>query len=356
MISRFDRLTLAVIAGLSVLLLGLGLWASQRAHKSFETRSVWLYLVATASGETQVWQWNQGTQETRQIAQLPGLVLEYAHIPHTARVIYPVERTDGGHDLWWLDVRRQRTRQWFDCAPDDCRAVAPAPNGQSIIYTRVITNTPTLWWMDMDRSEATPLFEETYSYGHYAAWSPDGSRLAYADSSGGVCIVDVEATADTLCIPALTEAPPVWSPDGTMLLATDMRFESGFANHILRVDVISGEFTDLSATFSVEDDAPAWSPDGQWIAFRRKAAGTAMGKQLWLMRGDGSDARPLTTNTAAHYGPPIWSADGETLFASRHLSGKREIWAIDVDSRTAALIVANGYLPHRMRISVIQGE
>jgi Tol biopolymer transport system component len=346
--SRFDRLTLAVVAGLSVLLLSLVLWAFQTAPKPFETQSMWLYLVATASGETQVWQWNQATQETRQIAQLPGLVLEYAPIPHSARVIYPVERTDGGHDLWWVDVRHQRARQWLDCAPDDCRAVAPAPDGQSIVYTRVITGTPTLWWADLDVSETKPLFEEASVYGHYAAWSPDGARLAYVDSTGEVCIADLEGATDTLRIPALTEAPPVWSPDGTMLLVTDMRFEAGFTNHILCVDVTSGKFIDLSATFGVEDDAPVWLPDGQWIAFRRRAAGTAMGKQVWIMRVDGSSSHALTADTASHYGPPVWVEDGKTLLVTRHTADIEEIWAISIRGAKATLIMPEGYLPHRL--------
>lgn len=343
--TRFDRLMIKVIAGLTALLLGLALWGTWDGHDSTLLPG-FLYLVAAANDETQVWHLDWDTLDTQFIAQLPGVVAESTVLPGTGRVVYPVARADGGHDLWLLDVARRHARLWVDCTPDDCLAVTPAKDGCGAVYTRVVEGRPALWQLPCDTTAPHPLFETPGTQGHYAAWSPDGTRLAYADARREICIVDLAATADTLCIPALTEAPPVWSPDGTMLLITDMRFEAGFANHILRADVISGELMDLSATFGVEDDAPAWSPDGQWIAFRRKAAGTAMGQQLWLMRADGSDARALTTNTAAHYGPPVWSADGETLLASRHLSGKSEIWTIDVDSRTISRIAGNGYLPH----------
>jgi len=131
-----------------------------------------------------------------------------------------------------------------------------------------------------------------------------------------------------------------------MLLITDGRLERGFASHILRLNVNSGEFIDLSTGFGVEDDAPAWSLDGEWIAFRRKTAGTAMGKQLWVMRADGNKARALTNDTASHYGPPIWSTDGKALFATRYREGTSGIWTISRASGSAELFIPDGYSPN----------
>ncbi len=136
-----------------------------------------------------------------------------------------------------------------------------------------------------------------------------------------------------------------------VILVTDLRLETGAASHILRLDVTVGVFQNLSDAFGVEDDAPAWSPDGTWIAFRRRSAGTAMGKQLWLMRADGSDPRALTTDTGVHYGPPVWAGDGETLLSARYFAGSSDIWEISTVSTATSRVAPDGYLPHMQQSS-----
>ncbi len=338
----FDRRMIAVIAGLLALLAGLALLATWQTRDSSLDSAVWLYLVAPSDDRAQVWKWATETARAELVAHLPGAVVEVAALPSARQAVYAVARDGGEHDLWRVDVARRRARRWLDCAPDDCRAPAPGPDGQSIVFTRVVDGRPTLWQLSLDAPAPIPLFPEA-TPGHYAAWSPDGARVAYVDPAGRVCVA-APGAAETLCVPALTDAPLVWSPDGAAVLITDLRLETGAASHILRMDVTLGVFQNLSDAFGVEDDAPAWSPDGAWIAFRRRAAGTAMGKQLWLMRADGSDPRALTTEVAAYYGPPVWAPDGETILASRHVDGAHQILAYSITSETT-LIARDGYLP-----------
>ncbi len=349
---RFDRIALTLIAVLSLALLGLALWAARPQNAPTVAERLG-YLVADAEGGTQVWQLEWDTGQTRQLAHLPGSVLHYAVAPRGIRtadaaIVYPVERTDGGHDLWIVNTKRAQGQLWLVCAPDDCVDVAWSPDGEGAAYTRITTGAPSLWWIDNATKETQPLVGSTPLQGRYAAWSPDGLRLAYVDPAGQVCVVSL-ASGETLCIPAGMDAPPVWSPDGESLLVTDMRLGTGFVSHILQVDVTSGVFVDLSDDFNVEDDAPAWSPDGEWIAFRRQAAGAAMGKQVWLMRADGSNAHTLTPDYKHYYGPPIWSVDGKMLLAARYSAeGAEGIWSIAVATDTIQQVIPKGYLPHRL--------
>jgi Tol biopolymer transport system component len=43
-----------------------------------------------------------------------------------------------------------------------------------------------------------------------------------------------------------------------------------------------------------------------------------MGRQLWLMRADGSDAHALTNDADVHYGPFAWSPDGRYILLQRY--------------------------------------
>jgi len=57
------------------------------------------------------------------------------------------------------------------------------------------------------------------------------------------------------------------------------------------------------------DSHPDWSPDGQQIVFDSDRSGNA---QLYMMKADGSDPRPLTDNSGQNV-EPKWSPDGKWI-------------------------------------------
>jgi imidazolonepropionase-like amidohydrolase/Tol biopolymer transport system component len=73
---------------------------------------------------------------------------------------------------------------------------------------------------------------------------------------------------------------------------------------------------------------PQFSPDGSRIAFTSDRGG---GDNIWIMNGDGSDKRQLTTEKFRLLNEPTWSRDGNYIAARKHFTtgrslGTGEIW------------------------------
>jgi Tol biopolymer transport system component len=162
------------------------------------------------------------------------------------------------------------------------------------------------------------------------AWSPDGSRIAFASKREGS--LDVYSMAadggDTqgLTSTDADESHPSWSPSGR-----DLVFSRGTPGDLF---VVGADGSDEHAlvTGAAHDAEPAWSPDGRWIAFVRRTPGTSI-RELWLVRPNGTGARRLTSLGAVSEAP-AWSPDGSRLaFATNVRNVEFEIYSVGVDGK-----------------------
>lgn len=145
-------------------------------------------------------------------------------------------------------------------------------------------------------------------------WSPDDTRIAFARDLGGVFQVDVGTASVEPMTPEYRADSLSWSPDG-LRIAISTRGSEMF---VLR---LSG----TEATFLGNGSQPAWSPDGTRLAYRRPC-------ELWITTEDGIDHSLLTSfpkDTWGHVSKrscephlrairalgPVWSPDGKKLAA-----------------------------------------
>jgi Tol biopolymer transport system component len=82
------------------------------------------------------------------------------------------------------------------------------------------------------------------------------------------------------------------------------------------------------------DSQPAFSPDGALIVFLSDRSGA---ENLWVVRADGSQPRQVSfPDDYDTFVSPAWSADGKTLYVSRHradLNGY-ELWKFDAAGKS----------------------
>jgi Tol biopolymer transport system component len=130
-----------------------------------------------------------------------------------------------------------------------------------------------------------------------AAWSPDGTRVAYVTATG---LVIAEASGTVLQVFHEESAPSpysysylVWSPSGDRVLFTwEPRTEDGdpfdAAQELRQLDVRSGQATTIAAEPGIR--AIRISPDGDRILFTTVDSSNYTG--IWSMNTDFGDWQP----------------------------------------------------------------
>lgn len=120
------------------------------------------------------------------------------------------------------------------------------------------------------------------------------------------------------------------SPDGKMILF-DMLGE------IYALPAKGGRAVPVATGMAFEVQ-PVFSPDGKWIAYVSDRSG---GDNVWIARTDGSGARRISDgDDGAVRTSPEWSADGKSVYVSRHRIrlGHYELWRHPVDGGPGELV------------------
>jgi TolB protein len=248
------------------------------------------------------------------------------------------------------------------CPTTFCSSPSWSHDGELLLFSQrnasefgaAAVSPPRLYIMHVASGETAPVFADSQKLGFEARWSSDNQWITYLSPDFvGVGVYNLETGAERFYSTQTGEAA-VWQPGATRFVMNEQRMiGERSAIHLILVDPISDTRVNLSGEAAlVEDGAAVWSPDGEWIAFRRnitEGLDATLTKQLWLMRSDGSQARPLTNDPAIDHGPPVWSPDGKTLlFHKFPLKGPDiviSVWLMDVASGEQRQIATPGQRP-----------
>jgi WD40 repeat protein len=136
---------------------------------------------------------------------------------------------------------------------------------------------------------------------HDAAYSPDGSRVAYVDHNGSLVVAAPDGSGAQEVIAPRVERP-VWSPTGDRIAFIYSENGGQASTEVRMVDVVTGEVTSLTTGGSeLILNVIEFSPEGDRILFSRtenRGRGNYLRQSsLWSINADGSDVRRLVSGT-----------------------------------------------------------
>lgn len=264
---------------------------------------------------------------------------EWAALQAQALVVGKVDPTAAGRykvSFRLLDVLKQGqlTALEYDVAPAQLRQTAhkiadviyQALTGQPGIFSTRISyilkngNRYSLVVADADGYGAQTVLASTEPI-ISAAWSPDGTRLAYVSFEKKKPIIFVQSltTGQRMVLANYkgNNSAPAWAPDGKRL-AIVLTQGANSQIHVINADGTGLKQLSFSRAIDTE---PQWSPDGKWIYFTSDRGGSP---QIYRMSSLGGEPQRVTFDGSYNVSPRL-SADGKLLAFIRRDNGKFQV-------------------------------
>ncbi|MFN2291098.1 MAG: TolB family protein [Anaerolineae bacterium] len=179
------------------------------------------------------------------------------------------------------------------------------------------------------------------------AWSPDGSSIAFASDrvdNGNTAIFRLDlltGEAIQLTSGEHQDRWPSWSPDGSQIAFMRRIYTNGHANREVFAMNADGSNQHNVTNYEWGDDFPAWSWDGEWIAFVSERYWG--GRDLWVIRPDGSDAHIVARTDFQEELYPTWSPDGRIYYTFSPTEKAELLYRIWPDGSGMEPVFADGY-------------
>ncbi len=169
-----------------------------------------------------------------------------------------------------------------------------------------------------------------------AAWSPDGTKIAFTtnrDGNNEIYIMNADGTSPVnISNNAASDTTPAWSPNGLKLLFISNR-DGNNEVFVMNADG-TGVSQITSTTGTVTHKNPTWRPDANRIAYTsNKDTVPADGRfdEIYLANPDGTNEVRLTVTPNGVTNPyysrlPGWSPDGSKIvFFSRRTNTNKDV-------------------------------
>jgi len=223
-------------------------------------------------------------------------------------LVYVPAGPSGERRLAWVD--RQGKAEFLAAPPrlyDDPRL---SPDGLEVVLQ--VEAPSDIWIYDIARDTLRRLTFE--GSGDTPLWTPDGKRVTFGASEGGLRNLfwkasDGSGPEERLRESEFVELPVSWSPDGRVLAFHSEHPTSGFDIWILPMEGEREAQPFLQTRF--QERQAVFSPDGDWLAYVSDESGQ---DEIYVQPFPGPGGNWLISSGGGT--EPVWSASGELFFRS----------------------------------------
>jgi Tol biopolymer transport system component len=262
------------------------------------------------------------------------------------RIVFTSVRGNGALELWAMDANGGRQHALTRGVPFGSTPVW-SPDGQSIGFDMTTGETHELWTVRPDGTGRRRIFRTGMPFVSDTqlalAWSPDGTRIAFAQEWGdGRIHVLTLRTGRVIVVGPRWATSPTWSPDGTRLAFEWRPFKEKYRASIATMRADGG-----NARAIASGESPSWSPQGDLIAFTGRIEHDPYNTSypLSVVRPDGTGIRVLTSDQVDW--DPAWAPDGSRIAMNAFTPGQSVdgLVVVSRDGSGRRLIAAEGRKP-----------
>ena len=284
--------------------------AATSAHAAFPGRNGVIAFVSARDGqESALYTVRPDGSRLRRLTRPPALPASDVAFSPDGRLMAFSRPRNVTQELWLAKPDGSAPRLLVRTGDTESFAPAFSPDGRMIVFTDYDGKTKSydLWLIGTDGRGRRPLIAAPGDQA-FAAWSPDGRRIAYGGDRG-VHVLDLRTGKRRLIGPG---AGPSWSPDGRRIVSAGR-----FGVYIMsstgdRRRTIAKQLPGLRL------ESPAWSRDGRRIALAgccdEREGENGPFSVVATMRPDGSDLRQVFVADGAIN--PAWTRDGRVVFSN----------------------------------------
>lgn len=226
-------------------------------------------------------------------------------------LVYRPGGTSGHRQFTWFDRSGRELGKLGGVDTGAPFGVALSPDGRHVAVSRTVIGNTDIWLMDTARGVLSR-FTFDAAFEGIAAWSPDGSRIAFnTNRKGAFDLYQKSATGagseDLLLETRQLKSPGDWSPDGRFLLFRVQDPKTVYDLWVLPLEGDRKAFPIVQTPFDERDGQ--FSPDGKWVAYQSNESGRI---EIYAQAFPGTGAK-FQVSTAG--GAQVrWRRDGKELF------------------------------------------